>query len=243
MEYRGASVYDEGEFFENYKKRRNRPESPNNVIEKPILLELVGNVEGKKVLDLGCGDAEIGAEFLKMGSVSYDGVEGSENMVNQAIETLEGTEGQVHLSAMEEWDSQAEQYDLIVSRFALHYLADLGEVFQKVHRALTSDGKFVFSVQHPVLTASTKSAEASGARTDWIVDDYFHQGERAEPWIGKKVIKYHRTVEEYFQLLKQAGFKIEDLREGTPVAENFNNESEYNRRMRIPLVLMFSCSK
>jgi cyclopropane fatty-acyl-phospholipid synthase-like methyltransferase len=243
MKFRGASVYDLGEFFESYMKRRNRPHSPNNVIEKPILLELLGRVDGKRILDLGCGDAEIGVELLKQGGISYLGLEGSENMARVAAENLEGKAGQVKLTSMEEWGPQTEQYDLVISRFALHYIADLASVFQKVHDSLVTGGRFVFSVQHPVLTSSTKSAEGSGRRTDWIVDDYFNQGERAEPWIGKKVIKYHRTVEEYFQLLLHAGFKVDDLRVGTPNAENFTSQDEYVRRKRIPLVLMFSCTK
>jgi SAM-dependent methyltransferase len=243
MEFRGASVYDEGEFYENYMKRRNRPESPNNVIEKPILLELIGNVDGVRFLDLGCGDAEIGIELLQKGGASYLGVEGSKTMTKAAAENLAETAGQVMHSSMEKWQPQPEQYDLVLSRFALHYLADLTSVFKKVHDSLVPGGRFIFSVQHPVLTSSTKSAEASGRRTDWVVDDYFNQGERTEPWIGKKVIKYHRTTEEYFQLLFQAGFAVNDLREGTPRRENFSTREEYERRMRIPVVLMISCTK
>ncbi len=243
MEFRGASVYDEGEFYESYMKRRNRPESPNNIIEKPILLEMIGNVTGKRVLDLGCGDAEIGVELLQQGGTSYLGVEGSENMTLAATQNLEGTTGQVLHSSMEEWQPQPEQYDLVLSRFALHYVADLSSVFKKVHDSLLLGGKFIFSVQHPVLTSSAKSAEGSCRRSDWVVDDYFNQGERVEPWIGKKVIKYHRTIEEYFQLLLAAGFMVEDLREGTPRPENFSNREEYERRMRIPLVLIISGTK
>jgi trans-aconitate methyltransferase len=243
MEYRGASAYEEEDFFKNYMNRRRRPESPNNSIEKPILLKLMGNVEGKKILDLGCGDAEIGVELLREGAGAYIGLEGSENMIHFAEENLKGTAGQILHSSMEEWQPQAEENNLVLSRFALHYLEDLGSVFTKVHDSLMPSGRFVFSVQHPVLTSSSKSAEGSGRRTDWVVDDYFNQGERSEPWIGKQVIKYHRTVEEYFTLLLEAGFIIEDLREGTPKAENFSTREEYERRMRIPLVLMFACRK
>ncbi len=243
MEYRGASAYEEEEFFKNYMKRRTRPESPNNSIEKPILLELIGNVNGKKIFDLGCGDAEIGVELLQEDASAYIGLEGSENMARVAVEHLKGTAGHILHSSMEEWRPQAGEYDLVLSRFALHYLEDLGSVFTKVHDSLTPGGRFVFSVQHPVLTSSSKSAVGSGRRTDWIVDDYFNQGERAEPWIGKKVIKYHRTVEGYFKLLLETGFMVEDLREGTPKAENFSTIEEYERRMRIPLVLMFACRK
>ncbi|ESU33239.1 hypothetical protein G3A_07260 [Bacillus sp. 17376] len=57
------------------------------------------------------------------------------------------------------------------------------------------------------------------------------------------MIKYHRTIEEYFQLLLKTGFAVDDLREGTPRAENFSSKEEYERRMRIPVVLMVSSSK
>ncbi|MBT2682796.1 class I SAM-dependent methyltransferase [Bacillus sp. ISL-37] len=244
MEFRGASVYDEEKFYENYMKRRNRPESPNNIIEKPILLEMIGDVAGKRILDLGCGDAEIGVELLQQGGDSYLGVEGSKNMARVAALSLERTTtGQVLHSSMEAWQPQPGQYDLVISRFALHYLADLNSVFTKVHDSLVPGGKLIFSVQHPVLTSSAKSVEGSGRRSDWIVDDYFNQGERAEPWIGKKVIKYHRTIEEYFKLLLKNGFAVDDLREGTPRAENFSSKEEYERRMRIPLVLLISGTK
>lgn len=243
MEYRGASAYNDDQFFKNYMNRRNRVDSPNNIIEKPIMLELIGDVYGKKVLDLGCGDATFGVELLQKGCFSYDGVEGSENMAKEATKTLTGTVGTVHLSSMETWNFQSSDYDLIVSRLALHYLTDLKDIVRKVYQTLANDGRFVFSVQHPVLTSSIKSAAASSSKADWIVDDYFNSGERVEPWIDKKVVKYHRTIEEYYQLLKQAGFMIEDIREGTPRVEEFSSESEYKRRMRIPLFLMFSCKK
>ena len=243
MDYRGASAYDDDQFFKKYMNRRSRVDSPNNSIEKPILLEMIGDVKGKKVLDLGCGDAKFGVELLQKGCISYDGVEGSENMAKEATKTLTGTVGTVHLSSMETWNFQSSDYDLIVSRLALHYLADLKDIVGKAHKTLANGGRFVFSVQHPVLTSSIKSAAAPSSKADWIVDDYFNSGERVEPWIDKKVVKYHRTIEDYYQLLKQAGFMIDDIREGTPRVEEFSNESEYKRRMRIPLFLMFSCKK
>ncbi|MFS1511597.1 class I SAM-dependent DNA methyltransferase [Chengkuizengella sp. SCS-71B] len=243
MEYRGASAYNDEQFFKNYIKRRNRKESPNNIIEKPVLLEMIGNIEGKKVLDLGCGEAKFGLELLQRGCISYDGVEGSENMVREAIKNLNETGGKVYHSLMENWHFQADEYDLVVSGLALHYLAEIKDVFQNIYKSLLMDGRFIFSVQHPVLTSSIKSAAASSSKEDWIVDDYFHSGERVEPWIDKMVVKYHRTIEEYYQLLKQAGFSIEDIREGAPRVKEFSNESEYRRRMRIPLFLMFSCKK
>ena len=242
MEYKGAAVYDNDEFFDNYITRRHRAESPNNSIEKPVLMELMGDIAGKKVLDLGCGDAEFGVELLKQGCVFYEGVEGSLNMVQKAVSVLDRTTSKIHHSSMEAWDFPLDYYNLVVSRLALHYLENVEPVFKQIYNALTEDGLFVFSVQHPILTSSVQSATKS-ARTDWIVDDYFHTGKRVEPWIDEEVVKYHRTTEDYFKELKNAGFTIEELSECSPRRENFKSDEEYARRMRIPLFLIFACSK
>lgn len=158
MEYSGAAAYDDATFFKDYLTRRNRVESPNNSIEKPIILELMHDLNGKKVLDLGCGDAQFGVELLQKGCIHYDGVEGSDNMVREASKNLQTTTGHVYFSAMEEWNFPTETYDIVVSRLALHYLADLQGIFSAIYDALVSNGQFIFSVQHPILTSSSKSA-------------------------------------------------------------------------------------
>lgn len=43
-------------------------------------------------------------------------------------------------------------------------------------------------------------------RQEWIVDRYFDVGQRVTHWLGDQVVKYHRTVEEYFLGLQTAGF-------------------------------------
>lgn len=243
MEYKGASVYDDDEFLKGYLNRRNREESPNNMIEKPVLKELIGDVKGETILDLGCGDAGFGLDLLKQGCDFYEGVEGSINMVKKARTSLKSNNCKIHHCSIETWIFPKEKYDKVVSRLALHYLEELEPVLEKVYESLQINGQFILTVQHPILTASIKSGNNSSKRTNWNVDDYFYNGKRVEPWIGKDVIKYHRTTEEYFRLLKNVGFKIDEMRECQPHRENFKSEEEYKRRMRIPLFLLFSCIK
>lgn len=77
MAYKDSSAYDNNLFFEQYMKRRHREESPNIIIEKPALLELIGDVNDQVILDLGCGDASLGIEFIKSNCRSYTGIDGS----------------------------------------------------------------------------------------------------------------------------------------------------------------------
>lgn len=243
MEFRGASVYDQTDFFSNYMKRRNRQDSPNNAIEGPIIYELIGSIQDKSILDLGCGDASFGKELLDLGAKYYTGVEGSELMMESARSNLLEQKGTIHCDTMESYDYPKEAFDIVTSRFAFHYVSDINRLFQDIHKTLKENGRFVFSIQHPLTTSSFASKQTGDKRGNWIVDDYFHDGERKEPWINQVVVKYHRTIEQYFTALIQAGFTVLDLREGTPKREYFNSEEEFVRRQRIPVVLAFSCIK
>ncbi|WP_404458445.1 class I SAM-dependent methyltransferase [Sutcliffiella horikoshii] len=243
MEFRGSSVYDQSDFFTNYMKRRNREDSPNNAIEGPIMSELVGNIQDKTILDLGCGDASFGKELLQLGARHYTGVEGSEQMVEAARSNLLELDATMHNETMESFQYPNESYDLVTSRFAIHYVSDFDLLFQNIYQTLKKDGRFVFSIQHPLTTSSFISKQTGDKRGSWIVDDYFRDGLRKEPWINKVVVKYHRTIEQYFTALRQAGFTVQDLREGTPKREHFSSEDEFVRRQRIPVVLAFACGK
>lgn len=243
MEYRGSSVYDNDDFLSTYLMRRQRQASPNNILEKPVLLQLIGEVKGKKVLDLGCGDAEIGKELLEAGCSFYEGVDGSVNMVAKAQQTITSKNSRIHLASMEEWDFPSESYDLVISRLALHYLGDLQKVVQQIHRSIKPGGHFIFSVQHPILTSSINHPEGEQKRSSWVVDDYFKMGDRTEKWMGKDVIKYHRTTEEYFRIVNDCGFRVSTLKECTPQRKYFTSEEEYLRRVRVPVILLMNCEK
>lgn len=243
MKFKGPSAYEEKDFLANFLLRRNRMDSPNNSIEKPVIYELLETVQNERILDLGCGDALFGKELLQAGALFYHGVEGSEEMNRLAEQNIKGLHAEITFATMESFDYPKEHYDIVTSRLAIHYLPEVDELFRNVHASLKEDGKFVFSVQHPLTTSSFTSKKTGEKRGSWIVDDYFVEGERQEPWIDKIVVKYHRTTESYFKALRKAGFRITDLREGMPNRQYFEDQEEYERRKRIPVILAFSCSK
>ncbi|PEJ07956.1 class I SAM-dependent DNA methyltransferase [Bacillus wiedmannii] len=245
MAFTESDVYNNEAFLEQYMKRRYRENSPNESLEKPTFFQLIGDVKGKQILDLGCGDAKFGEELLLLdnGCHSYTGIEGSELMYEKATKQLENKNGTVHCLNLKDYTYPPSTFDLVTSRLALHYIEHLPIIFQNVYEALKTNGTFTFSVQHPVITSSFESLQTSGKRTSWLVDDYFKMGKRVEPWIDQEVIKYHRTTEEYFTLLQQAGFTITNIKEATPNPTYFQSDEEYERRLRIPLFLLFSCGK
>lgn len=241
MEHNGPGFYDNEAVFATYMRgRATRLDSPNETLEKPIFDELVGNLADLRILDLGCGNAAFGLEALQKGCHSYLGIDGSHKMVEVAKEKLSGTLGKVVRATIETWDYPLQQFDLVTSRLALHYVQEIEPVFAKVYQALIEGGRFIFSVEHPVITSCDRAWQTDGPRQDWIVDNYFDTGPRLTNWMGGQVIKYHRTVEDYFAALHAIGLVVDAVRESRPLRTRFRDEATYERRKRIPLMLFFS---
>lgn len=239
----GPTFYDDDAVFATYMARRLREGNPNDTLEKPIIVELLGELAHQRMLDLGCGDAAFGREALGQQCQSYVGIDGSRNMVALAQKNLQNTPGEAIHATLETWDYPPATFDVALSRLALHYIEDLEAVFRLVHRTLVVGGRFVFSVEHPVITSCDRGWQGAGPRQDWVVDDYFLTGRRVTEWMGGQVVKYHRTVENYFLGLQQAGFLVEAVRESQPRREHFADEENYRRRQRIPLFLILAARK
>jgi SAM-dependent methyltransferase len=243
MEQAGPNFYDDEAVFATYISHRQRVDTPNDTLEKPVIMDLIRPITGKRILDLGCGDAAIGRELLHQGAVSYTGIEGSHKMAAVATKKLADTVGQIIEQTIENWTYPHAAFDLVIARLSLHYVADLAPIFTQIFHALTPAGLFVFSVEHPVITSCDQGWISGTLRQDWLVDNYFTTGLRVTHWLGGMVQKYHRTVEDYFHLLNKAGFIIEDLREARPQREYFHDVQTYERRKRIPLFLILAVRK
>jgi SAM-dependent methyltransferase len=241
MAQNGPEFYDNEVVFATYMaKRETQLDSPNEVLEKPVFDDLVGDLKGLRILDLGCGNGGFGWEALQQGCRSYLGIDSSRNMVELATKTLAGTPGEVERATIETWEYPLRQFDLVASRLALHYVEDIEAVFARVFHTLVVGGRFVFSVEHPVITSCDRARQTGGPRQHWIVDGYFETGPRITSWMGGEVIKYHRTIEDYFAALRQTGFAVGAVRESRPQRALFIDEATYERRKRIPLFLFFS---
>jgi len=102
-------------------------------------------------------------------------------------------------------------------------------------------GRLVFSVEHPVLTAPAEpgwSVNASGRRT-WALDGYLEEGPRSMDWLAKGVIKQHRTIATYINMLLGLGFTLTHLEEWGPTPEQIAARPEWaDERQRPPFLLI-----
>ena len=238
----GSRFYDDDAVYANYRQRRERVDNPNDTLEGPVMMALLGDLAGHDFLDLGCGAGGFGRTLLDGGAASYHGIDDSAKMIARAEATLREQAGSVTRSDLRRWTYPPERFDRVTARLVLHYVEALEPVLHSVHRTLRADGLFVFSVEHPVITSCDRAADGL-PRRDWIVDAYFETGRRVTRWLGADVVKYHRTVEDYFEALRLGGFRVEHVRESKPVRSNFEDLATFERRQRIPLFLVMAARK
>ena len=78
------NIYDNEVFFEDFRDKRNNEINFNDCIETPILLSMLPELRGKKVLDIGCGMGQHAKQYADMGAESVLGIDISEKMLDYA---------------------------------------------------------------------------------------------------------------------------------------------------------------
>ena len=76
------NIYDNDEFFEQYNYDWNRSNlTANDLIEILQLFELIGDVIGKTILDLGCGSGGHDRKLIELGAKYVLGIDLSNKMI------------------------------------------------------------------------------------------------------------------------------------------------------------------
>ncbi len=239
----GSELYDAKGVVERYFAPRRPSESPIVTMEMPAFWDAAADVAGLTILDLGCGDGELGQRLLERGAARYIGVDASERMVALAVDRLEPARAGVVRADITKYRPPRSTFDLIVSLRVVHYVADLTGVLRRARHALRPNGRVIYSVEHPLIT-SFEAREPDARRASWTVDNYFVAGDREVEFLGRRVRKYHRTIEEHLDAVRYAGLELTRLRECAPVRERFGeDEREFERRLRIPLFLLIEARR
>ncbi|WKD61080.1 hypothetical protein CCICO_05240 [Corynebacterium ciconiae DSM 44920] len=168
--------------------------------------QLLGDVSGTTVLELGCGSAPCGrwlAEHFPTARII--GLDLSMEMLRCA--PLDHAPFRpLHADALA-LPLQDNSVDTVFSVFgALPFIDDLSAVFAEVSRVLRPQGRFVFSVNHPMrwIFADDPSAEGLHVAYSYFDDAYTEANERGELVYAES----HHTLSDYINHLVAAGFSI-----------------------------------
>jgi SAM-dependent methyltransferase len=239
------NIYDDASFFERYRDLRDEDSGLNGALEVPALRRLLPNLTGLHVLDLGCGFGEFARYARAHGAASVTGVDVSSRMLDEARARTDDDEIVYLQRSIETYQPSPRAFDLVVSSLALHYVEHYVEVIERIRDALRSNGRLVFSVEHPICTAYPSGwvRDEEGRRQHWPVDRYRQEGRRDTRWFVDGVIKYHRTVETYVNTLLKAGFVLTHLGEPAPVSDALAVRPDLEADCRRPPILFLAATR
>ena len=223
------NIYDNAGFFAGYAQLRRSVDGLDGAPEWPTLKSMLPDVRGKRVVDLGCGFGWFCRWAREAGAASVLGLDVSANMLTRARETTADPAITYWQADLETVELPAASFDLAYSSLTLHYLVNLAALFGAVHRALAPGGRFVFSAEHPLYTEPGP--------------DYLDEGPRTTDWLAKGVVKQHRTLAGYLNLLIDAGFAVRRVEEWGPTRDEIAAHPEWKIDHRRPSFLLVSATR
>jgi ubiquinone/menaquinone biosynthesis C-methylase UbiE len=175
-------------------------------LDDPVLMELIGEVGGQRVLSLACGQGQ-DARLLGSLGASVTGIDLSDEMLRFArrheaadprgITYVQGDAQELAMFAEASFDG-------VSCHMALMDIPQLAPTIRSVSRVLESGGWFVFSIVHPCFRSHVA-----------ILDDYLadHRYLKVEPvdWLPRHA--YHRPISDYVNELAGAGFRLTRMAE------------------------------
>lgn len=191
--------------------------------EIPALRSLIGDVSGRRVLDLCCGSGE-NAVWLAQNDALVTAMDGSPRMLGNAARKA-ATQGlRLDLSRLVLPGpvplADASQ-DLVVMALALHFFEDWSDLVAEIHRVLRPGGDFVASVCHP---ADVLFEAGPYLRT------YFTPGSYATERYGTEAVVHRRPLESVVAPFLAGGFALTGLAEPRLLPED--DDDALDRRTR-----------
>ncbi|SDS91352.1 Methyltransferase domain-containing protein [Nocardioides scoriae] len=173
--------------------------------DRPAVLELVGDVAGSRVLDVGCGPGLYAAELVARGA-EVVGCDASPRMVELARSRV-GAAADLRV-----WDVERpltwladDAVDVAVMALVLHHVTARVPLLRELRRVVRTGGRLVLSTPHPT--------------SDWLHlgGGYFERGWVEETWADGWPVRYWRQpLQDWLAEVAEAGWRLDRLVEPRP---------------------------
>lgn len=234
------NIYDQPEFFAGYSQLPRSLHGLDSAAEWPASRSLLPNLDGKRVVDLGCGFGWFARWARKRGAAHVLGLDLSENMIAQA---------------MVDTDDPAIEYVLPTSNMSPC----------PRHRAI-SPTALSFSTTSTISTGWCRRSSAPWFQTrtsylrlsilsTWpdvpglvgrqgrsqdVVRQPLFFGGSAYDSLAKGVVKQHRTIGTTLNTVIGAGFTVRHVREWASSADQIAANPDLAEELERPMILIIS---
>ncbi len=188
----------------------------------PVIFKIIGKIREKKILEIGCGNGYF-SRLLAGKGAKVTAIDISKKLLEFAIaKEKEKPLGIRYLArdAADLYGIKSKYFDLAIANMSLMDIKDVQSTIKEVSLILKNKGQFICSITHPVFhddfhqqwVIVKENGKKYFARA--ISRYLFSATEEHILWAsGVKATYYHRSLETYFNYLRNADFAIRGIRE------------------------------
>ncbi|MDT0267306.1 class I SAM-dependent methyltransferase [Streptomyces sp. DSM 44915] len=204
----GERANDYDSFAEAY-AAENETSLLNAYYARPAIVDLAGDVTGRRILDAGCGAGPVAADLRERGAV-VAGFDSSAGMLALARRRLGDDVVLEHAELGGPLPFADAGFDDVVASLVLHYLEDWTTALAELRRVLKPGGRLIGSVHHPFVQHLTAPPGT----------DYFAIRATSQWWEfgGTKNLMtfWDRPLHAITDAFTAAGFRIDVISEPAP---------------------------
>jgi SAM-dependent methyltransferase len=192
---------------QDYERARGREDSLDRLVEWPAQRELLGDVTGRAVLDVGCGNGGKLAQLVAEGATGAVGIDVSGNFLSPSPPGLELVRGDLNeMASMPELAGRS--FDRILFLQSFGYAEDPVGTLQAARAMLADDGFILLTKTQPVRYA----VEAAEQCQTSLGEEYFSTARFSyvSGWNDQiTLIKRRYTISDLLNMFSAAGLWIE----------------------------------
>lgn len=239
------NIYDDPDFLAGYVTLDRQVHGLDGAPEWPLLRSMIGDVAGRRVLDLGCGFGWFARWADENRAARVLGIDVSSTMLDRARADTTSPTVEYECADLDALDLDEPDFDVVFSSLALHYVRHLDRLLDVIAESITPGGSLVFSVEHPIYSAPTSQEFETSGNGDriWPLDRYLVEGERITNWFVDGVVKQHRTVATYVNSVIDAGFTLDRIVEWGPTADEVASRPELADDRHRPWFLLLRATR
>ena len=191
-------------------------------------LNILGDLTGKNVLEIGCGNGRSLKYVADMGAKEQWGIDASLNQIQRTKDFLNshGINAKLICAPMEDECGLPEDYfDLIYSVYGIGWTTDLDMTFKRIFSYLKKNGGFVFGWSHPI----HKCVSVEEGKLIFS-NSYYNEEQYLADIGGKDIVLSNRMLSTYINKLADNGFIIEKLIEETDREQAAAADDDFGRK-------------
>lgn len=184
----------------------------NAYYERPAMLNLLGPITGRNILDIGCGSGSLTAEMLERGA-AVTGIDTSIAMVELAEKRVGDEASLIQADLTDPLPFGNATFDDAVASLVLHYLEDWEPALREIRRVLRPGGRLFVSIDHPIVGYTIQEPRP----------DYFANTSYEFEWEfgGKRVPMrfWRKSLSGMLDAFASADFRVTSITEPQPLQE------------------------